>query len=43
MDAEKLFHSRDHSDVEIPASHQAELITDDDTAEVNAYYLNTSD
>ncbi|XP_046888366.1 matrix metallopeptidase-21 isoform X1 [Hypomesus transpacificus] len=33
MDAEKLFHSRDHSDVEIPASHQAELITDDDTAE----------
>uniref|UniRef100_A0A8C7R859 Peptidase metallopeptidase domain-containing protein n=1 Tax=Oncorhynchus mykiss TaxID=8022 RepID=A0A8C7R859_ONCMY len=33
-DAEKLFHSRDHSDLEIPSSHQAELITDKDTAEL---------
>ncbi|KAL2078563.1 hypothetical protein ACEWY4_026248 [Coilia grayii] len=31
--AEKLFHSRDHSDVIIPPSHQAELVTDEDTAE----------
>ncbi|XP_041939208.1 matrix metallopeptidase-21 [Alosa sapidissima] len=31
--AEKLFHNRDHSDVVIPPSHQAELITDKDTAE----------
>ncbi|XP_026872589.2 matrix metallopeptidase-21 [Electrophorus electricus] len=30
---EKIFHSRDHSDVEIAPSHQAELITDRDTAE----------
>ncbi|XP_076855971.1 matrix metallopeptidase-21 [Brachyhypopomus gauderio] len=30
---EKMFHSRDHSDVEIGPSHQAELITDTDTAE----------
>ncbi|XP_029934201.1 matrix metallopeptidase-21 [Myripristis murdjan] len=27
-DAEKLFHQRDHSDVQIPASHRAGLITD---------------
>ncbi|XP_052369962.1 uncharacterized protein LOC118372627 [Oncorhynchus keta] len=33
-DAEKLFHSRDHSDLQIPSSHQAELITDQDTAEL---------
>uniref|UniRef100_A0A8C7LDA9 Peptidase metallopeptidase domain-containing protein n=1 Tax=Oncorhynchus kisutch TaxID=8019 RepID=A0A8C7LDA9_ONCKI len=33
-DAEKLFHSRDHSDLQIPSSHQAELITDKDTAEL---------
>ncbi|KAM3859483.1 matrix metallopeptidase-21 [Diretmus argenteus] len=33
-DAEKLFHSRDHSDVQIPPSHQAELITDKYTAEL---------
>ncbi|XP_063050190.1 matrix metallopeptidase-21-like [Engraulis encrasicolus] len=28
---EKLFHSRDHSDVMMPNSHQAELVTDTDT------------
>ncbi|XP_064864502.1 uncharacterized protein LOC115122926 [Oncorhynchus nerka] len=33
-DAEKLFHSRDHSDLQIPSTHQAELITDQDTAEL---------
>ncbi|XP_071763922.2 matrix metallopeptidase-21 [Centroberyx gerrardi] len=33
-DAEKLFHSRDHSDVQIPSSHQAGLITDKYTAEL---------
>ncbi|XP_026207498.1 matrix metallopeptidase-21 [Anabas testudineus] len=27
-DAEKLFHNRDHSDVQAPISHQAEVITD---------------
>lgn len=32
--AEKLFHSRDHSDVEMSSSHLAELITDTDTAQV---------
>ncbi|XP_036404537.1 matrix metallopeptidase-21 [Megalops cyprinoides] len=31
--AEKIFHSRDHSDVEVPASQQAELITDKVTAQ----------
>lgn len=31
-DAEKLFHNRDHSDVQ--NSHQAEVITDKYTAEV---------
>ncbi|XP_031417019.1 matrix metallopeptidase-21 isoform X1 [Clupea harengus] len=31
--SEKLFHYRDRSDVVIPPSHQAELITDTDTAE----------
>ncbi|XP_034777749.2 matrix metallopeptidase-21 [Acipenser ruthenus] len=31
--AEKLFHSRDHSDVEIPAAHQPELIIDQDAAQ----------
>ncbi|XP_034426896.1 matrix metallopeptidase-21 [Hippoglossus hippoglossus] len=33
-DAEKLFHSRDHSDVQTLSSHQAEVITDTYTAEV---------
>ncbi|XP_038842201.1 matrix metallopeptidase-21 [Salvelinus namaycush] len=33
-DAEKLFHSRDHSDLQISSSHQAEFITDKDTAEL---------
>ncbi|XP_045074852.1 matrix metallopeptidase-21-like [Coregonus clupeaformis] len=33
-DAEKVFHSRDHSDLQIPSSHQAELITDKETAEL---------
>ncbi|XP_034050391.1 matrix metallopeptidase-21 [Thalassophryne amazonica] len=33
-DAEKLFHNRDHSDVQIPATHQAEFITDKYGAEV---------
>lgn len=33
-DAEKLFHNRDHSDVQAPISHQAEVITDKYTAEV---------
>lgn len=37
-DAEKLFHSRDHSDLQIPSSHQAELITDKDTAEVKLFF-----
>ncbi|XP_056153185.1 matrix metallopeptidase-21 [Lampris incognitus] len=27
-DAEKLFHSRDHSDVQVPSSHRADPITD---------------
>ncbi|MBN3287834.1 MMP21 protein, partial [Polyodon spathula] len=31
--AGKLFHSRDHSDVEIPATHQTELIIDQDAAQ----------
>ncbi|XP_029977975.1 matrix metallopeptidase-21-like [Sphaeramia orbicularis] len=33
-DAEKLFHKRDHSDVQSGSSHQAELITDKFTAEL---------
>uniref|UniRef100_A0A7N6BVU7 Peptidase metallopeptidase domain-containing protein n=1 Tax=Anabas testudineus TaxID=64144 RepID=A0A7N6BVU7_ANATE len=33
-DAEKLFHNRDHSDVQAPISHQAEVITDKYTAEI---------
>ncbi|AWP17888.1 putative matrix metalloproteinase-21 [Scophthalmus maximus] len=33
-DAEKLFHNRDHSDVQALSSHQAEVITDTYTAEV---------
>lgn len=37
--AEKLFHNRDHSDVVISASHQAELITDTDTAEVTCSFF----
>jgi hypothetical protein len=41
-DAEKLFHSRDHSDLQIPSSHQAELITDQDTAEVNTFIFSLS-
>ncbi|KAG2463313.1 MMP21 protein, partial [Polypterus senegalus] len=28
-DSEKLFHSRDHSDIELPTSHRAELIVDE--------------
>lgn len=36
--AEKLFHNRDHSDVVIPPSHQAELITDKDKAEVTFFF-----
>lgn len=32
---EKLFHSRDHSDVEMSSSHLAELITDSDSAQVS--------
>lgn len=32
--AEKLFHSRDHSDVEMSSSPLAELITDTYTAQV---------
>lgn len=32
--SEKLFHSRDHSDVEMSSSHLAELVTDTDTAQV---------
>ncbi|KAK3559787.1 hypothetical protein QTP86_020716 [Hemibagrus guttatus] len=31
--SEKLFHSRDHSDVEMSSSHLAELVTDTDTAQ----------
>ncbi|KAM4623603.1 matrix metallopeptidase-21 [Polymixia lowei] len=34
INAEKLFHNRDHSDVQIPTSHQAELITNKYTAEL---------
>uniref|UniRef100_A0A3B4ZJ76 Matrix metallopeptidase 21 n=1 Tax=Stegastes partitus TaxID=144197 RepID=A0A3B4ZJ76_9TELE len=33
-DAEKLFHNRDHSDVQTVNSHQAEAITDKHTAEL---------
>lgn len=33
-DAEKLFHRRDHSDVQPLSSHQAEVIVDEHTAEV---------
>lgn len=33
-DAEKLFHNRDHSDVQALSSHQAEVIADEYTAEV---------
>ncbi|XP_044034318.1 matrix metallopeptidase-21 isoform X2 [Siniperca chuatsi] len=33
-DAEKLFHNRDHSDVQTLNSHQAEVITDKHTAEL---------
>ncbi|XP_038590887.1 matrix metallopeptidase-21 [Micropterus salmoides] len=33
-DAEKLFHNRDHSDVQTPTSHQAGVITDKYTAEL---------
>ncbi|MBN3276013.1 MMP21 protein, partial [Polyodon spathula] len=32
-EAEKLFHSRDHSDVEIPGTHQTELTIDQDAAQ----------
>lgn len=32
---EKVFHSRDHSDVEMSSSHLAELITDTDSAQVS--------
>ncbi|KAM4715207.1 matrix metallopeptidase-21 [Anableps anableps] len=32
--AENLFHNRDHSDVQIPKSHQAPVITDDYEAEL---------
>lgn len=38
-DAEKLFHNRDHSDVQALSSHQAEVITDTYTAEVIACSL----
>ncbi|XP_030630738.1 matrix metallopeptidase-21 [Chanos chanos] len=31
--AENIFHNRDHSDVEMPSTHQAERITDKETAE----------
>ncbi|XP_028651115.1 matrix metalloproteinase-21-like [Erpetoichthys calabaricus] len=31
-DSEKLFHSRDHSDIELPTSHRAEVIVDEVTA-----------
>lgn len=34
-DAEKLFHNRDHSDVQGLDFHQAKVITDEYTAEVN--------
>lgn len=33
-DAEKLFHNRDHSDVQALNSHQAEVVTDQHAAEV---------
>ncbi|XP_051529564.1 matrix metallopeptidase-21 [Myxocyprinus asiaticus] len=33
VSTEKIFHSRDHSDVDMNNIHQAELITDTDTAE----------
>ncbi|KAK1881870.1 Matrix metalloproteinase-21 [Dissostichus eleginoides] len=33
-DAEKLFHNRDHSDIETLTSHHAEVITDKFTAEL---------
>uniref|UniRef100_A0A4W6F3Y0 Matrix metallopeptidase 21 n=1 Tax=Lates calcarifer TaxID=8187 RepID=A0A4W6F3Y0_LATCA len=36
-DAEKLFHNRDHSDMQTLNSHQAEVITDQFTAEVIIY------
>ena len=38
-DAERLFHSRDHSDVQIPASHRAELIADKYAAEVTIVFI----
>lgn len=38
-DAEKLFHYRDHSDVQTPNSHQAEVITDKHKAEVKILLL----
>lgn len=37
--AEKLFHSRDHSDIQTLTSHQAQDITDTYTAEVTAHCL----
>ena len=41
-DAEKLFHSRDHSDVQTLSSHQAEVITDTYTAEVISFSFKPS-
>lgn len=38
-DAEKLFHNRDHSDLQTLNSHQAELITDKYTAEVKILHI----
>ena len=38
-DAEKLFHNRDHSDMQILNSHQAELITDKYNAEVKISHI----
>lgn len=37
--AEKLFHNRDHSDVQVPKSHQAPVITDRYEAEVKLVSL----
>lgn len=36
--AEKLYHRRDHSDVQQMESHQAQLITDEHAAEVGAVF-----
>lgn len=38
-DAEKLFHNRDHSDVQNVNSHRAEVITDKYSAEVNNFTI----